>query len=134
MSQDLTRPVSSIVKRFPKKSPEGVAKYLKDREIESNLENWKRVKAWVDSNEELDVSLAKEVEPRISGKHGREEHSLDLYVYTFPPKYPFISASYSWSRCKKCNETRWIKKEAWFEGNPALCYDRYTKQSAQKSD
>lgn len=93
-----------------------------------NAENWKRVKAWVDNNDELDINLAKEVEFINAGTHGSDKHTLQLYIYNFPDKYPHISATYSWARCPKCNETRWIKKAAYWNGLPGVCYDRYTKR------
>lgn len=113
MSDDSMKPVDS---------------YLEERKIENNMDNWKKVKAWVDNNDELDIQTASTVEPRIAGKHGRDEHLLDMYVYTYPPKYPHIEVTYSWSRCKKCNQTRWVKKEAWFNGDKAICYDRYVRR------
>jgi hypothetical protein len=105
-----------------------VGQCLGGRTIARNLDTGRQVKAWVDNHEEWDIQHASQVEPRIAGKHGRDEHLLDLYVYTYPSKYPHIEATYSWSRCKKCNQTRWVKKEAWFNGDKAICYDRYVRR------
>lgn len=102
--------------------------YVVEKLLDNNEENWKNVKRWVDNNDHLDINISKEVRPINAGKHGKEDHLLELYEYTFPEKYPFITATYSWSRCPTCNNVMWVKKAAWFNGIPALCYDRYLQK------
>lgn len=127
MSDNLTR--SLVATKYGAYIPEGEDRpYILERLLDNNEENWKSVKRWVDNNDHLDINISKDVTPINAGKHGKEDHLLELYDYTFPEKYPFITVTYSWSRCNKCDKVRWIKKAAWFNGIPAICYDRYLQK------